>query len=541
MTKIATKQLAETIAKSKIDAYYTTFNNTLGDVHQEYLDPLRVYDMLKTQLGKKYAPLMEFEHKAHIKWYGPQGGKPSIADAEALVDKYYGYEPKRTQPAPDGIAYVIREIENSGALFPIRPTTLDEAWIKAMKPTNSGVTHFGKRNDWKVIIDSINHVRKNPGVFKPLMLMTRFSKNKLRAIFNDDLANYLIEAPFVTPLYELLRNIEAYKMLQGRYEFTRYLAREQLLTDNTVSLMGDAEALDTTFTKEAVDAYVTPIMKHIFHETFHDDIDKFHEDLFTTQLVMPSGTIRQGKHSFFSGILPTNIYESIGISVGHYDKLINSTFPNGQSLITEATLFVIGDDIVILLNGKQSTRIAHQLKKDINLEWIHYNGSIYEGKAWQAMVLEDMGFIANTLKQGISVGHADFCKRWFSPHLPSYHTVYGYEVNHSARSLMATINSINNPEYGRNSGADELLRIFGILDDAYGHPLWNNFVDMLFSQLRKTYKDIVINDDVVRRYNKSRNLKFDWVLEGFTWQMPSSPAWHRWVNLPYDITKSKQY
>lgn len=541
-TKIAMKLYEDSIATDKITAYYSSYTNNLGDVYQPYLDPLRVYDMLKNQLAKKYTPLMKFEHKAHVKWSGPQGGKPSIEDATHLAESYYGYVPNRTTNPVSGIAHMKAILDATGIKIPQDVVTLDEAWIKAMKPTNSGVTDFGKRNEWNVVHNAIKHVLQNPGVFKPLMLMTRFSKNKLRAIFNDDISNYLVEAPYVLPLYEIFQNhVEAALMLQGRYAFTRYISAKQLLTQNTIVLEGDAKALDQTWTLDATKAFVEPIMFHLYDEKHHKAIEEFHEKLFTTELVLPDGTIRQGEHSLFSGILPTNIYETIGFSVVHYDRLINSTFPSGVSLITEATLFVIGDDVVIFLNGKNSTAVAQQLREDPNLKWIRYNGSMYEGKEWQSQLLIDAGFEAQPMKQGVHVGHANFCKREFSPHMPSYTNVHGVEISHSVRSLMATINSINNPEFGRNTGPDELIRILGILDDAYGHPLWNNLCDMLFKEVRRQYKFEALNIEHVERYNRSRQKKFDWVLEGYEWSMESSPAWHRWIGIPFDISTAPQY
>lgn len=540
---IPIKQVSD-IAYDKIKAYYASYQGKLGIELEPYIQVDRVLNMLMNQLGNKYAPLMEFELKALDKWYGPQGGHPTVQQAINGVDKYYDNHDKQVcKPAPDGINILITQIEQFMNRRKLRPYTDATAWERASKSTNSGATFFGKRNDPEIQMASEQLLTKTQS-FQPLMVMTRYSKNSLRIIFNDDIINYIIEAKYVLPLYDFFKeNVNGAMMLKGRYSFTRHLSYKQLINHNTIVLEGDADKMDTTVTLQSIQTYVEPILFFMFPESMHRSIRKFHIDLFNTDLIMPDLTMRQGEHSLFSGILPTNIYETIIMLVIHYDRLANSTYENGTSLIDEAELFAIGDDVLLLLNGKRAHSLSSKIRENPNYQWIHYNGSVYAGDVWQANLLRDSGLKANESKQRTAIGNAFFCKRWFSPLLPSYTNVYGAEIFHSSRSLIATTNSINNPEYGRQTGADELLRIFGILDDAFGHPRWQQYVDMVYSNIRKLYSGIEKEEltKALSRYGKSRDKVFDWILEGYNWTMDSSPAWHAWVNKPFDISKASQY
>lgn len=516
-------------------------HNRLGLETIEYIDPIKVYDIIKKQLGKKHYPLLEFEHKAWIKWYGSQGGYPSQKQLDEAVMSYYGYEPGELKEFKEGINYLIDELSELGYReFSVQPEPPHVSLTKSAKNSNSGIYLFGKRNDPQVMAISYDLYLRNPYNFQPIYAMTRYAKNKLRIIFNDDVINYIREARYVNHLYEIFKRVNGTSMLNGRFKFQNNIAIQNLITPNTVVLEGDAEAMDTTVTLKQVQSYVEPILFHLYPERYHDDIRRFHIDLFSTTLVLPTGKVLTGFHSLFSGILPTNIYESIIMLVGHRGAMLVSYWITGQCVNNYAHIEVIGDDILILFNSLPS-EIVNMVKHDSQAKVIYYDDRLLSLGEWQVLVLEQLGLKAKLEKQRVAVGSAFFCKRYFSSHLETINLDYNLQGMHSARSMILTVNSINNPEYGNDTGTDEFLRIIGILDDGYGHPLWNQVTDAIFSAMRKKFDvNLTVTQTQLVRYNKKRFKNFDWVLEGVTWTLENSPAYQRWTG-NYEFKTPNQY
>lgn len=514
----------------KLETYFSQFTtDRLGLNYVPYVDPISVYDMVKTQSGTKYHDLFAYEHDFWLRKYGPQGGFPSAQMADNAYKPYYGYHPTRVESCNDGIQILKNMFKSRGIYEGTIPVMNPyRAIINAMKNSNSGPVYFGKRNDLDIVARTISDYHQDKK-FAAVLQMFRYAKMKLRPIFNDDMKNYMIEAPYVAPLYDLFKeNIVPAMMLNGRYRFQNYLSNHNILTNNTIVIEGDAKAMDTKVTLQQVREYVEPIMIYLYGQQHAQRIRTFHDELFTTDLVLPTGKVITGLHSLFSGILPTNIYETIIMLVGNLEVYSNSYWVTGEPLYDDFNIFNMGDDIIVLLNGKAAYRYAQIIRKDPQAKVVIYNDRLMSLAELQTEILERMGLEAELHKQRVAVGNGFFCSRFFSPSLVSYSMENSMTGRHSARSIIATMNSINNPEHGRNTGSDELIRIFGILDDAFGSPQWLQFTQMLFKSIRKDFNMVNITDVEVDRYNKSRNKKYDWVLEGWNWEVITSPAYHVW-------------
>lgn len=514
----------------KLQAYFSQFKtDRLGLVYTPYVDPIAVYDMVRAQSGNKYRELLAYEHDFWLRKYGPQGGYPSARQADNAYRVYYGYTPERVEPADDGIQILLNMFKSRGIYEgSIEPMNPYKAVINAMKNSNSGPVYFGKRNDFDIVARTISDYHQNKE-FAAVLQMFRYAKMKLRPIFNDDMKNYMIEAPYVAPLYDLFKeHIVPTMMLNGRYRFQNYLANHNILTNNTIVIEGDAKAMDTKVTLHQVRKYVEPVMIYLYGHKHADRIRAFHDELFSTDLILPTGKVITGQHSLFSGILPTNIYESIIMLVGNLEVYSNTYWVTGEPLYDDFNIFNMGDDIIVFLNGKTANRYAQTIRKDPEAKVVIYNDQLMSLAELQTEILERMGLEAELHKQRVAVGNGFFCSRFYSPSLVSYSMENSMTGRHSARSIIATMNSINNPEHGRNTGSDELIRIFGILDDAFGTPLWLQFTQMLFKSIRSEFHMVVITDEEINRYNRSRNKKYDWVLEGWNWEISTSPAFHVW-------------
>ena len=161
--------------------------------------------------------------------------------------------------------------------------------------------------------------------------------------------------------------------------------------------------------------------------------------------------------------------------------LYDTKFKN-RTLLDYAIIEVIGDDQLVLLDiDGNSYRDAH----------FHNKYGELKLQKPLTMYLTFAGLKANISKQRVAVGNFFYCKRWYSTNCPVLTTVYGLPSIISIPSLVLKTNSILNPEHGFGTNPkEELLRRLSITDEAYGHPLWINWLQLMYADIDvKQYKE----------------------------------------------------
>jgi hypothetical protein len=513
-TKFARAYLDTVSAHSdRILAHFAKYKDSSN--YGERPSPLLTLDVVQKILSivnndlkasRKFKGLHEFELKAQNKWFGIQGGVPSLADLQASSDPYYDKSNLNPDIADvnDGIQYVQDLFKSvgieKGCLSAIDPRLIVSEYSNK---ANSGIYWWADKTDYltkKVTIKNLEQFND----FFPSVLMHRYMRNKLRAVFNDEFANYSIAASIVNPVMSVITSLPMWTtMFKGRYKFQQVIHNR--LSHNTRTLEADAEAMDTTVSWTTVTKIVEPILFYLFRESDHAFIKEVNKNLFFNDLIIGSSDRRTGEHTLFSGQSITSLYETLIQIVGFADTFLKiRSLRNPQTtLLDDSWIEVIGDDSACFLHPIYSP-IERILTPWGDLEWIDLS----------TLVLQRVGLKARRDKQRTSVGDVIYCKRFYSPSLITVTNVAGVDIHQSARPLTLTLNGGIWPEFGPGDNIkQELIRLLQVFDEAYGHPKWITMMDIIKSYWSKDILAQDLSQEVVW-FNKKRLREFKHRLNG---------------------------
>lgn len=488
----------------------------------------KVLHYVDNNLSKsKHAPLIEYEYKTFDKWYGPQGRTHSFDNIVKATRTYFRRDNPISTHFGDGIRLLLNDLRKAGIKEgSLRPISKEDAILLTSKSTAAGISYFSKKNDPDVLAD-VRNTYWNMLIMNPALVSTRDMRNKLRIIFMDDFRNVITSAMFLSPVYDVMSKLEeGTQMWRGYHAFERYATSK--LKPTTLIAEGDADEMDKWVTHDVVKAYVTPVLKWLYHRDYHESIDAFNASIFTQPCVV-GDVMMEGEHSLFSGQYPTQLYETIIMLVTFKQMLYDIKFRNGR-LVDYATIEVIGDDVVIFLDIDGNKYIHHKFNS--------VYGNLTLDKL-MTMYLTFAGLKANRLKQRLAVGNFFYCRRWYSWSLGSYSTVFGVDVLKSAPTLVSRLNSILHPEHGEMSNdSQELLRKLSILDDAFGHPQWSSLVYLV---LGKQDRNLIQTDEFtteIEYFNRKKSNDWKVMLNG-EFKLDSSPSYKLLMNLPITGIRNK--
>jgi hypothetical protein len=472
--------------------------------------------------------LKEFECKARDKWYGPQGGIPSLEQLSEAIEKYYTRLPDSSFKLHMPSAHVLAELFGEAKNETVDIITFEKLWFKYSgdHKSNSGVTTWSDRREYSTRQKAMKigyKIYKKLRSLQLVVLGSRRQRNKpARCIFMDSFANYFAEV--------------------AAFSFTEYLWKDS----NCVAWRGDAYVekyikdfyaqfkrvvhFESDF--EAMDTWVVLLhFKHflaICHENKYisDELYKYalwlSQELFNVPLVTPFGVL-EGEHSLLSGIYPTNPMESplnLMINLHWIDTELSPKLELNKDFI----IIVLGDDVLILFNQDKLEELG------INYQTFPKSFSDF---AWREYHIN-----AEVSKQRVSLTSGFFCKRQFprrgkGKDYPSL----GFSTTESIRPLWLIWLSIRYPEDGMDpSKAINLIALWARLDGGHGHPLWRPFVEGVWRLVHSQYESIAITDDDIAAYNSDPK-KRSWriMVYGEPYSIANSPSAQLWQELDLNV------
>lgn len=526
------QEVVALVNHSKWETYTASYPDkpSLGTSPESKLLPPKVSNdiihMVITSLSAshKHRQLLDMEQNTMLKWWGPQGGTPT---ADQLIEKlkpYYEVRPNYDD-LPDmqrGIDYVTSFLSNNGykkhSMHLRSPYEIIESFDK---PSNSGILLWSRKNDPVVKYTTSWTLSQWDGVLYPSVLMHRFQRNKLRAVFNDEFVNYALMATFCDPLLEMTKKLPSFtRMKRGRFNFNQYI--ETKYTADHLFIECDAEAMDTTVTKHNTRKYVVPVLEYLFHPVYHEYINVFLEQMFMNDVWLPWNQVVSGEHSLFSGQAPTQLLEDLLQMVFISDAMSQIRSYDGKRwLIDDALIEVIGDDVIIILPP------VYNKWATVLTPWGEFSWN-----ELAAFMLERAGLVANVSKQRVGSRSFSFCKRVYSKSNTVVTNNAGVDICISARPVALTLLSASYPEKGAFTDLkQELTRIFQCLDENFGHTSFTTMCDHIRSYWKKTFPEIfkIAENDLIKELdfiNSFNRYDFKKVITDEQFTLVDSPSYN---------------
>jgi hypothetical protein len=466
--------------------------------------------------------LKEFELKAYNKWFGPQGATPSKSQVYEALWPYYERVPKRLV-LPKYSEYVVAEFFKD-VVFPVLHTLrpCHELWhdYSGDHKSNSGVTSWSDRRELsarKKAIKLAFQIYTGKKTLQPVVVGTRNQRNKVcRAIFMDAFSNYFVERAAFGFVEQIFKNSN-HIAWRGDAYVENYVQSFLAVVRNPVFFESDYETMDTWVALQHF-KWLLQLFKDagVIDESLHKYALRISEQLFKVDLLVPDGVIHKHTHNLFSGIYPTNPMESplnLYINIDFVQSLNRNLV-----LDKDYILVVLGDDVLIVFNkdslDKYGVSYTELPKRFAKFSWDQYRLKALESK------------------QRVSLTSGFFCKRQYRNRGRGYYApALGKSLIKSVYPLILVWNSIKNPEEGMHARkVINLISLWAKCDNAYGHPLWKQFVLRLFDILGDQYKGIEVADADVEEFNsesKSRSWRVRFYGEEFS--VDKSPSAQLWI------------
>jgi hypothetical protein len=478
--------------------------------------------------GKVPAPswqreLAEFEIKAYSKWVGPQGATPTRKELMSVIDAYYSHADNITeveiQPSDHVLHEWIAGVNNSDIILPLSPTELWRQY-KGDRKSNSGLTGWTDRRDPLVRKAAISQCYSS-NQLDPIVVGSRDQRCKkpCRTIYMDSFANYFREVRAFYWLPERFKTTDSISWRGDRY-VERYVDHFLARIEKPLFFEADYEMMDSWLDGPKFRWFLQQCKKVFrFDPRLMDYIEIISSQLFKVELFTPEGP-KLGYHSLFSGLFPTNPWESplnlliqlmfveyLSEEILHYDQPMH--------LGVDFIIVINGDDSLIIFDYSQNPSLVDYDLKQIFADWVWSNFRI----------------LANAGKQRVSEVSGFFCKRQYKFQGMRYDPFEdGKLIPKSLYSLTLALNGYLNPEDGAlDTKAMSLIKLWQLFDNAYGHPIWKGVVKRVWDLSPELH--ISVSQDDVEKFNEIHNKNWRMVLFGEKFSLEHSPTAQLWYQL----------
>lgn len=462
--------------------------------------------------------LASFERKALTKWYGPQGATPTHEEVMQVVSEYYNrainFEPSYV--LSDTTKFEFKQQLSIKSWRLLKPTELYRRY-KGDRRSNSALTGWKDRRTPGIRVRAISEAVKDPYCIDPIVVGTRDQRSKkpCRCIFMDSFSNYY-------------REVQAFSMFEASLKESdcvawrgdRYIEKSYYDFAKSASRL-----LHCEFDYEMMDSWCEKgHMKWTLNQ-FYDAIDvdknlreyqfKMTQELFRAPLWTPEGEI-QGFHALFSGIYPTNPFETplnFLIIESFVHDVLEKILKRSLILGVDYILFVLGDDSLLVFKDGVADALADQI------------GSLFSVWVWQNFHIK-----ANAEKQRVSFTSGFFCKRQYKKDGAQYSPFEGSTLTFpkSLYPLTLACLSIFEPEDGAlDSKAQSLLKLFQVFDNAWGHPIWKMILRKVWEIVPDLH--IQVTDEDVEKYNSETNKNWRLIVLGEKFSLEKSPTAQVWA------------
>lgn len=321
---------------------------------------------------------------------------------------------------------------------------------------------------------------------------------KWRTIFMDALSNYAYYMPSLQKCKEWMKRefpleFDAWRNpnITMKRRFTECVDR------GDISIEGDFKGADIHFSWDLTQNIILPLYEVLlepgeFLRFACATEEYFHQELFLGDCKW------SGIHTLFSGIPPTNDFETV------FDVVLQTAVLLKNGLMGEAELFQNGDDITIALRSKWGIRMAERLASDLR-----------EIAADAGMEIHP--FEGENSKSRISTDSFRFLKTVYyhgGKRTPDGVLVGAYPTNLVLRNILM-------PEKVQLKAGLAACADLQRLDGATGSPDWSQVVDLLGSNTKHAFANITEED--VLAFNSAG----DWwaKLYGEYWTPEVSPSY----------------
>jgi hypothetical protein len=213
------------------------------------------------------------------------------------------------------------------------------------------------------------------------------------------------------------------------------------------------------------------------------------------------------------------------IYMGNYLSVGKHTLMNGTSInndIETMTDVVIALAVGLELEYPSRYFDVHALGDDVGL---HVHPSLRDPRGLYQAIAEELGMVVEKEKCFFLPRAARYLRRTYEPGGLTYDPLCtGKPVYVGAYPLTMTLNTLIHPEWVVGSLEQNVVASLQRCDNAWGHPLWRNFVDQFWSMRSVTALDW---DKV------SSTLPYkDWFakLYGESWSLGSSPTFQALID-----------
>jgi len=503
--------------RTHLSKYSSTQSINTGDYRISDAQKAKVIAWWEKVLRTSNLPgdLYDFEIKALTKWFGPQGGNPSKDQIMNGVVRYYENTGLPTDyPALSYRASIMlqRLLYRKGEFKRFSPRELYMRY-KGDKRSNSGMTGWGDRRLPSIRKEAISQAYKFKG-FDPAVLGSRYQRQKVRNIFMDSFANYYRAVAAYGPLIEDYKNVEWANWRGDRYiEYTISTFIDSH-PEGVVFFESDYEAMDTWVTYEHAQ-YVLSHLKewNIISTDEYNDMSHVAYEYFHLPLVTPDGVV-VAKHNLFSGVYITNFIETL-LNLFIMIAWITLKFPHAE-YARDFKIVILGDDVLLVFTKLLLTDVQMEDLPDDFALWV-----------WNTYHIK-----AEPLKQRISTVSGYFCKRRHAIKAPKYvdSSISQKQIRKSVYPITLAINSILYPEeMVDESKAQTLIRIWQILDNCVGHPLYKLVVRYIAS----IYKEVLPLTVTISDIEQFNDNKKSWRIQlfGETFSIDRSQTAQLWMTL----------
>lgn len=452
------------------------------DNHRKRLNDPHFVPTRKTKINA-YVELNDIETAALLK-VGPQGRTPDYKEVVPLISRYFakakykGHNMSRIMKR--AVDYVQRQFA-TGKPIP-RPELRFES-------TDYALPVGGKKNSPKNIQRATDiSYRIKPYVVQECITGTRDMKQGIRMIYPDSGDNWAY-------MSRIMRHIQDYLKLNFP-EFCKWLNPDyyqdvvvpQFIQSPFTSIEADYEKMDTTFTWDIVADIVLPVLKDLPIWEGDNEYQSFcdwAEGLFSHSLYLGTARI-VGLHAMFSGILPTNPFETIFSYVKEVAVMLELELLREQKI-----LLFCGDDQAAIYRGIKS------------------EGFVSRYKDMQMEICDSVGMKLHPDKYRVSNDTVYFCKELYTPFLKGIN-VNGKVVKRPIYASTFVVNSLIYPE--RTPATNrcqyimaQLQRLNNLRSSPYKGEVISDWLDAIIAN-DSSLVDVILNHDALA----NTVLEMDW-------------------------------
>lgn len=400
------------------------------------------------QFTDRHRPLWEFDAEMRMKC-GRQGGIPPFSDILPSIEEMYerAHFPRKFHYTVIGFRYICSRVQDAVSKYGV-PQPSPITYLS----TNASLPSMGKKGSYRAETESLAPYRH----LFPDLVGTRFQFMKPRLIHQDAVGN--------------VRQVEEY-LSRVRKWLTQYLpdlfgcwinpnsARGYApqITDavqrQDINLEGDYHHMDAGYGRACGDL-VLPIYELLLAPAEFRQLSYYMDELWTQPMYFGS-VLLLGEHDLFSGVGPTQDFETIFSAALH----CGADIATGSKSVLK--LF-IGDDSLITWGRRDLSRARDA--RDI----------IHEESA-------ATGCIMHPEKTRFNTGDIRFCKRVWYPAAPKIWRD-GVQFAPGAYSPSRTMTTIVCPE--RSVKPQYLISAqLQRCDNLLGTPGWHSFVEVIYSRV----------------------------------------------------------